>query len=468
MLDILFIALLLCNLYIVVIYLRYVHPRDGFIGPLLFVLPFYILNYPIRAVILFLARGSSWAWQVDKFGYHFQLEEILFALAYATLFMGSLIAYYAQLCQRRKQLYRSEAFPASGLSGQYQQFVFLCFFSAYVFLFVYKLESGELTRLYESIYDLKRPFIVNFLNLIESLKWFLMAYGGFRYLREKSFSALVMVLSISAIIVFSALASTGKGDLVTLALVLGSCFWFVKGKFPKYTMVVFTVVVLFFALYSFTARQYAYMNVRSTQGNPISNTLIIVETVRDAFASGNVRVKETFLPIFSRFNGMDGLLMCQRKNTFLEDNLYVAGSIVEFGNLIPRPIWPDRPHLSFNHHITSTVWGLPGRFAEMPIGRIGESFFVLNWGGLFYAFLYAFFWNWLYVKFLVQAKDDLKRALYVCLVCLVVMPDAYLVYNWKSVVVVVLSYFAVRLKMVRRRPIRAECNGSRKMSNVLR
>ena len=447
-----FIVIIIVNLSIVMFYLKKVHSKEGFIGPLFFFLSFYVLNYPIRATMLFLASGSSWEWQVDEWGYRFQREEILFSLAYATLFMGILVGYYEVLCRRRRWLSRHDPSPASGLANPLQKLVFLFMFGAYVILFVYRLSSGKLVLLYESMDALEKPFMVNVFYLADFLKWFLTAYGLLRFLRVKSIPALILALTMFAIIVFSAVASTAKGDLVTLVMIGASCVWLVKGRLPKYTILVCACVVILFAFYSHTARRVAYENVRSAQGNAISNTRWIVDLTVDAYESGAVLWEEQAIPLFNRFCGTDTLALCQRKGTFFEDGLYVVGSVVEFGNIIPRLFWPDRPHLSFNHHMTSAIWGISGILAEMPIGRIGESFFVLNWGGIFYAFLYASFWNWLYVKFLVQAQDDLKRALYACLVCLVVIPDAYLIYNWKSVVVVGLSYSLVKLARRSNRP----------------
>ena len=159
MIETLFIALLLCNFFIVKLYLRNVHPRDGYVGPIFFVLPFYVLNYPVRSIVLFFASGSSWEWQADQMGHRFQREEILFALAYATLFMGMLVGHYAFLCRRRRPRFRPEASLPSGLSGPYRRAIFFCLFAAYAILFIYKFYSGELTSLYESIDDLKRPFL---------------------------------------------------------------------------------------------------------------------------------------------------------------------------------------------------------------------------------------------------------------------------------------------------------------------
>jgi hypothetical protein len=151
--------------------------------------------------------------------------------------------------------------------------------------------------------------------------------------------------------------------------------------------------------------------------------------------------------VFSRFDGVDSLILCQRPNPLHRKGLYAAGSLVELGNMFPRVVWKTRPHLSFNHHVTHAVWGMPKYyFLEMPIGRIGESFYVLNWGGVVYALFYALLWRWLYRRFMLRSTNDLETAFYLCLLFVVVLPDAYLVYNWKRLVVVTAAYILVSSK----------------------
>lgn len=440
------VMLLLYNLVIACLYFKAVHPSDGWVSPLAVVLLFYAFNYPLRAAVLFFTSGTSLEWGGDSWEYSFSREEIVDALTYATLFMGFLVGFYSLLCKRREGWLAHKAMPyPSGLSNSWQLFTFYSLFLAYVLVFIYRAMTGELFGLYEKLEELKRPFFINVLFLVMSLKWFLLGYGFLQFQTRKSLRVLVLTVSMSLTIIVSTIVSTGKGEMVTFALLWIIGIWLVRRRIPRYTVAVAACAVMVFAFYSYSARKYAYHGVRDAGESTLKTVQNTVKTVAKRHEADKDLWKKQAPMMFNRFQGLDGLIMCQRKKPFLNDNMYIAGSLVEFGNAFPRPIWPTRPHLSFNHHVTHAVWGRSYySFLEMPIGRIGESFFVLSWAGLFYALFYALFWNWLYVRFMMRARDNIGLALYLCLLCLIVLPDAYLVYNWKLVTVVAAGYWLLR------------------------
>lgn len=448
MITIAFLLLLLLNAWIVFVYWITVYRKEGPASPLGIVLLFYLLNYPLRAIMLFVAVGTDLEWEFKSWQWGFSQGEICVALSYATLFAGCLVMAYSMLARRTKTgpgYYKRESQPG-GLNTDWRRMVFFGLFGAYLLVFAHEAVSGELFGLYESIEDLKRPFLVNLIRLTVDLKWFLVGYAFLRIQRTKSMPVVILTAFVTATIIISALVSTGKGDLVALPLLWAICVWLVRGKIPKFSIALSVTAVIAFAFYSYTARKYDYYGVRSVQGDNILESVRgTAGTVVSVHKEDRDLWKEQAGRVFSRFDGMDSLMLCQRLDPFPEEGLYVAGSMVELGNVFPRPLWPTRPLLSFNHHVTYAVWGRPDdAFLEMPIGRIGESFYVLNWAGLLYAFFYAYLWRWMYGTFFLRSQNDLETAFYLCLAFLVVLPDAYLVYNWKRLVVVVAAYVFLR------------------------
>jgi len=473
MITIAFLLLLLFNAWIVFIYWVTVYRKEGPASPLAIVLLFYLFNYPLRAIMLFVAAGTDLEWDFGSWEWGFSQGEICVALSYATLFAGCLVMAYLMLSRRTKAEpnYCKRKSQPSGLDTDWRKIAFFGLFGAYMLLFVYKAVSSDLFGLYETLEDLKHSFLFNLMHLAADLKWFLVAYAFLRIQRTKSMPVIILAVSVTATIVISAFVSTAKGDLVALPLLWAICVWLVRDRLPKLTMAFAVVAIIGFAFYSYTARKYDYLGVRSVEGGSMLESVRrTAGTVAHMHKENKDLWKEQAGKVFSRFDGMDSLTLCQRSDLFIEKGLYVAGSIVELGNVVPRLVWPTRPHLSFNHHATYAVWGRSNYyFLEMPIGRIGESFYVLNWGGLVYAVFYALLWKWMYRTFMLRSRNDLETAFYLCMVFLVVLPDAYLVYNWKRLVVVAAAYVFVTsngVMRVRKKTPRVRCQAILAKSGV--
>ena len=452
-------ALLVLNAAFGLGFLHFIYPSDGWVSPIAPVLLFYMLHYPVRALILFTLVGTPLECDVEGWGYAFMRAEIVPALLYATLFMGALLVFYALLCRsRRGWWWRLPLERRSGLETPWRRQVFFAMFCGYFLAFGYRAARGDLFGLYHGLEDLKQAFLVNLLGVGLYAKYFLLAYALLRMLRDKSACAVLLALSMLLSILTSALVSTGKGQLVDVVIVWLMCVWMCRLKLPKLNIVLMALAILVFAFYSYTARRYG--TVRSGDESTVAVVRENIRIFTGQHQQDEGLWKTQLGPVFSRFDGLDGLILCQRENRVLETGLYGAGSVVEIGNLVPRILWPTRPHLSFNHHLTSVVWGRPSWLvSEMPIGRIGESFFVLNWVGLLYAIVYASIWNWIYTRFMVRADDDTSRAFYVYLACLVIIPDAYLTYNLKSALIVSFFVWFLRSNVGTRPKVPAHLTG---------
>jgi len=69
-----------------------------------------------------------------------------------------------------------------------------------------------------------------------------------------------------------------------------------------------------------------------------------------------------------------------RSASAVDPGPYAWGSLVELTNLVPRALGIFQEQYSFDRYMTEVVWGQSG-FSQIFVGRIGESFFVLGFGG---------------------------------------------------------------------------------------
>lgn len=451
--------LIFLNLALFHFFFRYIYPREGLISPIGIFLPFYQLIYPLRALILFFAIGTNFEAEVNLGRYDFTRWEVVWALAYATLFAWVLVIFYALLVEKSQRKRRKPvpalpagsageatpdspgtASPRAGRAGpfnRWQSLFFVMLVVVYLAVFYARMQSEGLFGLYSnSLEHIKRPFTVNLLYTIFSVEYFLLAFALLYYFRTRNVLMLLIVLCLSAAIIFRTIVSSSKGDLVEFVMILAICFWLYHRRVPVKLLVISFVVVIAFSFYSLTVRRVGNVT-RAGKTDPIASLKHNIQSVYNSYQRDQDLWKKQVIMISNRLYGIDPIILCQRQRTFMPDGLYVAGSLADLGNLIPRILWPDRPHLSYNHSMSHEIWQRPPDvLVEMPIGKVGESYYVLNWAGFLYALLYAVLWRLIYVSFLQGARDEADYALYVSLLILYIFPDANLTYNWKLVLVI--------------------------------
>ncbi len=439
--------LLAVNAWLIAVFALRIRPREGWASPITFWLPFYVLNYPLRAVILSATNGTSVEQDVLFYDYAFLPGEIVAALAYSTLFAVILLGVYASL-PRLPELCRKGT-ALSGGQSQPQEECFTLFLGAFFLVnavaFGFQVATGNAFSLYTSLEDLKRPFLVNLLLQMRSLKWLLLAYAFLRVQRSRSVLGLVLTFSCLFIEVCGAIISTAKGGLLAIALLWAVSAGIVRQRLPYATLAGVAVLAASFAFFSQAVRQHGSVGDRSAP--------VLLTAHENMLVAGNVlngggsAWEKRLMRIGSRLSYLDAIMLIQRQQPYVADGPYTFGSIVELGNVVPRILWPNRPHLSFNHEMTHAVWGMSRHhFLEMPIGRIGESAFMLGWAGLMLAPLYAVLWHWLYTRFYLAARDDRELAIYLGLLCLIVLPDAYLLYNMKAICVMAFAAIVLRME----------------------
>ena len=185
MTDILFILVLFCNIFVVIFFFKVIFPREGITSPIFIVLFFYLLQYPIRAICLYLSIDTSFESIFDNGNYSFNSEEIVEALIYASLYCFLLVGSYTIFSNNH--IYSSLDINKNiniKTNNLQSTAIFILFF-AYVSVFFYRFMNGDIYSLYYELDDLKRPFLVNLLYIIMSLKWFWLAYWFLCFLKKK-------------------------------------------------------------------------------------------------------------------------------------------------------------------------------------------------------------------------------------------------------------------------------------------
>jgi hypothetical protein len=226
--------------------------------------------------------------------------------------------------------------------------------------------------------------------------------------------------------VVGALISTSKGELVNLLLLILVASGVARKRLPRLIVAISTAAVVAFAIFSYLIRFHGTTTGRSDKETVIEN---IERAVNAASDEDEIRKKGIGSSI-DRFSGIDGLALCMRKNTFLENNSYRFGSITEVVQVVPKYLWPTRPAVNFNSFVTHEVWEQHWSVVNnMPIGRIAESFYVLNWGGLTYAVVYAILWKWVFVRLYLRGKSISARALYISILFGKIFPDDNIMTN---------------------------------------
>jgi hypothetical protein len=434
------VPLLLVNVGLLVWYFRAVQYKHLWLLPSTFFLVSYALHYPVRMLALQHSRYNL-----------FQLsnEEICLALAYATVF-AALFA-FTSLAGRFHR--NREGFPArwveeTPLAGH-------LIFAVWAASFAYRCQAGMLFALYEGQESLYKSPLVSLVLSADPLKWFVLAYCVF-YLHRPNDRLLSLgtlnaasaragsAVAVSArsragrwvlrlemwatigAIMFEAAASTAKGPLVYLLF-----FYFIgsslRNRRPSLAVLVPSVALLgAFTAYSYIVRYHGTVRGTFTIAKFVDNFRVAERVMRETEA-GNTLGKQGAV---DRFSYLDSLALCRRKAEWLERGNYQLGSAIEVLNLIPRFLWPERPHLSFNHHVTWDIWGY-SFFSETPVGRIGESYYVLGNAGVLGGVAYALLFNLIYGVFLRRARTAFAWGLYGWLLMVFCVPDAYLTYNLK-------------------------------------
>lgn len=403
------------------------HPSRMFAHVLAVPWLWFIINYPLRAIVLAAGDGSS--------NYFPPLGdvEIIAALAYATLFFFVLCIVTLSVSTLRTptlQYYRGEE-------------IWMCraFFAITVGVFCFRLFSGRVFGLNESIEDLTTDFATNLALSLDSVKWLALvsAVALWRLKRAREF--LVIAATTSILIAAHAILSSSKGPFFQLVLIY-LLFCGVLGKFPnQFLLSVGTLFAVAYGGLSYLQRQYSVVRGDFSLDVLVDNVSNLVEQLGDQDLGSLIALATA--SVTERLNYLDALVLALRKAGEISDPLYQLGGISELLNIVPRFIWESRPIINFNIYLTDFIWGIPGLVSETPIGRIGESALVLGWAGIVLAPVYGAIFG-VIGKIFAGSQSPTRLAVYVALLLNFVWPDSHSVFLWKSVVLILVVVWTAR------------------------
>jgi len=413
-------------------------PRCFWLNPLLMPLVVWTANYLlwawVRATVS--PADAMLKWEA-------QPETRLLVVLFAALFIALLGVSLRTFVPSKVRLIR----PISVKNiGERERFLIHLLFIATAGAWLTRFQLGLAFGLYEDFEALTHSFWENVIGSVSQLIWFSMPACLLAYSVSKRLLFLLESFLLIGLILAYALMSTSKGALlqpILCLLIVASALGRGNIRRDGWLFGTTVLVLVVFGSYFYEIRDYAYFAIRGLDdydANAIAAHVFSLE-LSD--------VLEKNLPyVLERVVGYgDGLARMIEGSVDRGNPTYALGGLVEFGNMLPRFVWEDRPHLSFNHYVTESVWGMHGLLSETPIGRIGEAFYVGGWFGIIYAIIYGALFGLFGMAWARLRGSVWGAAFFVSLLIVWVIPDAYLTYGWKLVAVGCAIWFLGRTIM---------------------
>jgi hypothetical protein len=406
--------------------------RCFWLNPLVLPISVWTASYPVWAVV------RSTVYPEDSIsglgGIH--LETSLLVVLFATLFialLGVSLRIFVPAYARR--LEPMAAMHVSRRESVLIHLVFVVVAGAWLVRFW----TGSVFGLYEEFEQLTHSLWENMVGTLAGVVWFALPASLLAYGVSRKWIFLLETLLLIGILLAFAVVSTSKGvllQIIVCLLVVSSAF---RNRYVRITkgsvvlMIAGIAGLILFGVYSYEIRDKAYGAVRGLAGYDVREITDLVGVL----PAGEVIGKNLFRVVDRIIGYGDGLARLVEGSADRSNPLYALGSLVEVGNLVPRFVWEGRPHLSFNHHVTSAVWGQYGLLSETPIGRVGEAFYVGGWFGVSYGLLYGALFGLIGLSWARLRKSVWGAACAAAVLLVWVLPDAYLTYNLKQLVVVI-------------------------------
>ncbi|MEB3196896.1 MAG: hypothetical protein VKP62_06790 [Candidatus Sericytochromatia bacterium] len=305
--------------------------------------------------------------------------------------------------------------------------------------FAYRAATGNWFTLYEDITDLHASLgglICESLYPVVYM-YFPLAFSLLKHARLRGVIAFQLGL-LGLVLLTSAAISTAKGQLLLFLFLYLVYVNLTQQRLRKGLIAGLLVLGVAFSIYSHTLRLYGKVRGEVSWEVLSRNAGVISETFLENSGTALNSLVE-------RHNQIRGLYILMTRPDDWDREAFFLGSVVELGNLIPRWVWPDRPHLSFNHFATRAIWGHEQLLSETPVGRIGEAYFVFGPFGLVFAAIYGLFFRLLWQFRLAYMGEPFWQAAYGMLLFMFVIPDAYMFYNIKAVLLAGPGLFALWL-----------------------
>jgi hypothetical protein len=417
---------------------RSIRTANPFLNPIFLPIIIWTANYPVRAILV--ARDAT-ALRDNAIADLPDIEHYLLGVLYAAFFLLILGVTLRAFLPHKARVLSPIDFHGSPHFSLLARERFVIHFSiaCYFVAFAYQLTNIGVTSLYEDFEQLQKTRLEILVGEIIALKWFFATASALAFFLSKRRAFLIETILIAVSIIVTATISTSKGQFMNLA-VLSMMLLAIIGRRVNYLLMSLLAVFGFLiGVYSYEIRENAYFIIRGLDSSGDSARTVYEIIVNKSPIEVIEKHAVSVIDRFSYYGDALGLMISGRVDH--SNQMYMLGSLVEFGNLIPRGVWEDRPHLSFNHHVTSAVWGLTGLLSETPIGRIGEAFYVANWWGVLFAIVYGILFGLLAIQWHSARRSILGAAAWVAALLGWAVPDAYLLYGLKQILVIGFVFF---------------------------
>jgi hypothetical protein len=406
-------------------------------NPAFLLLVYYFFNYPVRAYLLV-------AYPERFNDYSFTDSEILAGLGYSSAFVLIFVGAYLLMLNEFRVRFDFTSLRERPLDAR------LFFLAAFAVLLSgaikigYELQVGGSFALAGNIEELRRPFWVNLMSVPYALKWFAICLGALLWLNSRRLAIGLATGLLLGLALLEAFLSTGKGTVVTFLILFLFLDNLMTGRAYRVSVLAIgALAAVLFSAYSYYARYGGGIGLESARDYLDFFQAFLqkdIPAIVDAQIQ-NVVDRATYY--------LDALLLMVRTHASAGSGPYQLGSLVELANLVPRAFGIVEQY-SFDRFVTQAVWGKLG-FSQVFIGRIGESFFVLGYGGLVYALVYSGIFAVVAGRWARLSRSAAGISLYFALLAGWLYQDASLTYQLKNLIAILTCYtvakLAVRLRL---------------------
>jgi hypothetical protein len=397
-------------------------------NPAFLILVYYFFNYPVRAILL---TAFPDAFNVQAF----TADEVTNALEYSTLYVALFIGTYLLLLQGFGIRFDFQGVREEPADSRIFAVATALVLVSGLITIGYEISVGGTFSIATEVQALQRPFWVNVCALPYALKWFALCMGAFLWIRSRSRAVVTATVLLAALCAAEAVVTTGKGIVLAFLLLFLFVDNLATGRVLRLGVVlVGGIVGVLFSAYSYTARLQGSLGFGSVE----EHYEFIAETAASSF---DEIVLENIIDRGTYY--LDALVLIARSDAAAEAGPYAYGSLVELANLVPRATGLISEQYSFDRYVTWAVWG-DSTFAQVFVGRIGESFFVLGYAGLIYALLYALIFAGVAALWRRMTQSIAGISLYFAVLQGWLYQDASLLFQLKNLIGIVLCYLAIR------------------------
>lgn len=359
---------------------------------------FFLIEYPIKAIYLanILFFGFKFANRsLVQVKIPYSYDNLLIAFLYSTIFyliFNIITIHFLKYAKKVdiKDLIQKSEFKLKNLTITLWLIVLLVFMVKLIYINIfYGFGNTNKYNFFE--------IMVSNLSDLEYLTIFLLLVL-YKIYNDKKY--LFMSLFLIFIVIFAMIISTSKAPLIILMIILILYLDIFRIKVSKKTLLLLSLLVLgIFAdfFYSYGVRKYGLIFGNNISINSVYyNFNLIIHN----FNRININIISTFL---NRISWLDNLIYLMKRTGHFNKSFFAFGSFVGVLDLIPRFVWHNRPNFKLSYFIVRVIQGEGLKNVSSNFGRIGESFLILEYGGIIFAIINSVLFFFIYHEILQRA-----------------------------------------------------------------